>query len=72
MQTVHLTINGMSCGHCVARVSRTLASMAGVRADEVRIGAARVQLDPAIVSVDQITDALRGAGYEARDEGARA
>ena len=68
MQTVRLTIDGMSCGHCVARVSRTLASLRGVRADEVRIGGARVTLDPALVSVDQVTEALREAGYAVRDE----
>ena len=72
METVHFTIDGMSCGHCVARVSRTLGALDGVRGDEVQIGAARVEYDAARVTVEQMTDALREAGYEARVTGSRA
>ena len=71
-QTIELQIDGMSCGHCVARVNRALAGLDGVHLNDVRIGAARVEYDSSRVSIEQITEAVRGAGYEARPGGSRA
>lgn len=64
METLNLTIDGMSCGHCVARVSRTLGEMEGLEVEAVRIGAAEVRYDPERRSVDDILQAVRDAGYE--------
>jgi copper chaperone CopZ len=60
-----MTIGGMSCGHCVARVTRALGALDGLEIENVRIGAADVRFDPARRSVDDIVAALRDAGYEA-------
>ena len=64
MQTVRLAITGMSCGHCVARVSRTLSALEGLEVEDVRIGSANLRFDPERRSVDEILDAVRDAGYE--------
>ena len=64
MQTLNLTIQGMSCGHCVARVTKTLGAVDGIEIDAVRIGAAALRYDPERRSVDDILEAVRDAGYE--------
>lgn len=64
MRSVQLSIGGMSCGHCVARVTKTLGALDGLEVDNVRIGAAELRFDPARRSIDDILDALRDAGYE--------
>ena len=64
MQTLNLTITGMSCGHCVARVTKTLSAVGGLEVDAVRIGAAELRCDPARRSIDDILEAVRDAGYE--------
>ena len=65
MQKIHLTIEGMSCGHCVARVRKTLESLDGVRVTGVQIGAADVEIDPERISPDLLARAVTDAGYEA-------
>lgn len=64
MRSVQLNIGGMSCGHCVARVAKTLGTLDGLEVDNVRIGAAELRFDPARRSIDDILEALRDAGYE--------
>lgn len=70
MEKVKLSIDGMSCGHCVARVNKTLATVPGVKVDRVDIGSATVEFDPAKATVASITAALDDAGYPARSAGA--
>jgi copper chaperone CopZ len=64
MQSVRLSITGMSCGHCVARVSKTLSSLEGLEVEDVRIGSADLRFDPARQSLDDILEAVRDVGYE--------
>jgi copper chaperone CopZ len=54
----------MSCGHCVARVTKSLGALDGLEIDAVRIGAAELRFDPTRRSVDDILEAVRDAGYE--------
>ena len=65
MQKIHLTIEGMSCGHCVGRVRRTLESIEGVQVTSVLIGSADVEIDPERTSPDVLTRAVSEAGYAA-------
>lgn len=69
MTTHQLQIEGMSCGHCVARVSRTLQGLDGVVVNDVKIGEATISVDPARVSLAQITAALDDVGFPARAAG---
>jgi copper chaperone CopZ len=65
MTHVQLTIEGMHCDGCVARVTSALKSLSGVTVDAVNIGSARVHyeapLDPAT-----LVQALEKVGFDAR------
>ena len=63
MESVTMQISGMSCGHCVARVQKALAGLDGVSVDQVAIGEARVQIDPARRSPADLARAVEAAGY---------
>ncbi len=65
-QQVALAIEGMSCGHCVAAVTKALAGLSGVEVQRVAVGAASIALDPQATSTDAVLSAVREAGYEAR------
>ncbi len=65
MQHLDLTIDGMSCGHCLNAVRGALARVPGVRIETVSIGRARVEFDPAAANADQIAAAVSAAGYTA-------
>jgi copper chaperone len=65
MTPLALSINGMSCGHCLNAVRRALSETPGVSVESVRIGRADVQYDPAITSPAQIAAAVTNAGYDA-------
>lgn len=58
-----IEIGGMSCGHCVKAVKDALAEMDGVTTEEVRIGRATVEFDPAQVPAGSIAERIRDAGY---------
>ena len=66
MQKISLVVDGMSCGHCVARVTKTLSALPGVRVGTVSLGSATVEYDPATSSPQAIAAALDEAGYPAR------
>jgi len=65
MNRTTLAIEGMSCGHCVASVKKTLDRMESVVVDHVALGNATVEYDPTVVSPDEIAAAVTGAGYTA-------
>jgi copper chaperone len=65
METLNLTIEGMSCGHCVSAVSGALAKVPGVEVKTVALGTAAVSYDPTQASEEQILDAVADEGYSA-------
>jgi copper chaperone CopZ len=65
MNTLTLSINGMSCGHCLNAVRQALESQPGVKVRSVRIGRAELDYDPSRTDPDRISDAITEAGYEA-------
>ncbi|MCL4849705.1 MAG: heavy-metal-associated domain-containing protein [Acidobacteria bacterium] len=65
MQPLTLNVSGMSCGHCVARVTRTLEALDGVEVDAVEIGRADVHFDPDAATADAIARALDDIGFPA-------
>jgi copper chaperone len=67
MEHLSLKIDGMSCGHCVARVEKALKKLDGVAVQRVEVGSAEIGYDPARTSYPQIREALDDAGYTARD-----
>jgi len=63
MTTKELKIEGMSCGHCVMSVKKELSNVPDVSVQDVQIGSARVQVDEATVTDEQLTKAIEDAGY---------
>lgn len=62
-ESLSLSITGMSCGHCVNAVRRTLTALPGVEVTQVALGSATVQYDPAQQSPDRIVAAVTDEGY---------
>ena len=60
-----LSIEGMSCHHCLNAVNKALAALPGVTIESVRIGRAEVSFDPAQADADRIISAVTEAGYRA-------
>ena len=65
--TKTLTIDGMSCEHCVSHVEAALQGVDGVQAANVSLdgGTARVELSTD-VAMDGLIQAVENAGYEAQ------
>ena len=61
--TETLSIDGMTCQHCVRAVREALAGIDGVEVLDVRVGAADVRLDDTRAGRDGIAAALGEEGY---------
>jgi len=64
MEKVELKVSGMSCGHCVAAVSKSLSALDGVDVVSVEVGSARLSYDPDKLSRERIAEAVADAGFE--------
>lgn len=64
MTKQRLDIDGMSCGHCVARVRGALEALPGVQVGEVSIGKALVEIDETRTPASAVVQAVEDAGYE--------
>jgi copper chaperone len=66
METITLNVNGMTCGGCVASVTRVLKAVPGV--GDVAVtrdpGAATVAFDPATTNASALRKAIEDAGYD--------
>jgi copper chaperone CopZ len=67
VRTARIQIEGMSCGHCVARVKGALQGLAGVEVDDVAIGEARFRYDPEAVDRERITETIEETGFVPAD-----
>ena len=66
-QEIRLVLEGMTCASCVRTVEQAALQVPGVRACEVNLteATAHVVLDPARGGIDDVTRAIRSAGYGA-------
>ena len=71
METVTLKVEGMTCGGCVASVTRVLKATPGVGDAVVELAArsATVTFDPARTSVPALKSAIEDAGYAVAAQG---
>lgn len=60
-----LTVEGMHCNSCGLLVDETVEDLDGVTrcTTDVRRGRARVEFEPTLVTVAEITAAITGLGY---------
>ena len=66
MATAKFSIDEMHCGSCIRRVSDVLRTIPGITLRSVEVGAAEVEYDPAVASLNAVAVALTQAGYPAR------
>lgn len=64
-ERIALTIEGMTCEHCVRAVRGRLEKTPGVVVENVAIGSATVRVDPGTTSVADLQDAISDEGYTA-------
>ena len=69
METITMNVNGMTCGGCVASVTRVLKAVPGVTDVAVMLkpGAAKVTFDPAKTGAPALRSAVEDAGYDVVD-----
>lgn len=63
--TATIPVTGMTCGGCVASVTRVVQRLGGVKSADVSLadGRAVVRFEADQVSVQAIRDAIEGAGF---------
>ena len=66
METITMNVQGMSCGGCVASVTRVLKAVPGVADVAVTLtpGVAKVTFDPAKTGAPALRSAVEEAGYD--------
>lgn len=69
MDELILTIDGMSCGHCVGQVTKALTLLDGVQVNAVRVGEAQVAYDQTRITPSDVARAVTEAGYEVQPVG---
>jgi copper chaperone len=65
MSEITLRIEGMHCGACVRRVSQALQTVDGTEVQEVRLGAARVQVKDRVDAASALLASIAKAGFSA-------
>jgi copper chaperone CopZ len=63
MTTSTYTVEGMTCGHCVASVREEVAEVPGVAGVEVDLASGRLNVSGDDVPDSAVKAAVEGAGY---------
>ncbi|BDT79397.1 heavy-metal-associated domain-containing protein [Polynucleobacter yangtzensis] len=67
METINLTVSGMTCGACVKHVEKAINSIAGVQKVEVDLASGAVKVEGNVSQhVKEMIEALEGDGYLAQ------
>ena len=68
VETIQFAVDGMSCASCVSRIENGLKAQPGVIAANVNLATeiATVRYLNEVVTIQQLTDAIRAAGYDVR------
>lgn len=66
--TITLTIDGMTCGHCVQAVTKALSAVPGVKVKSVAVGSAVIEASDGWAAGKAVA-ALDEAGYPAKAVG---
>ncbi len=64
METKELSIEGMTCMHCVMSVKEELGKIAGVTVENVEMGKAKIKYDSSAIAQEVIKNAVEEAGYK--------
>jgi len=66
--SLQLSVSGMTCNHCTAKVEQALNGVPGVYGVFVDLdgGSAEVDFDDKAVAAETLIEAVRAAGYQAQ------
>jgi copper chaperone len=65
MEMPEIQVKGMSCGHCVAAMTKAMNSLAGVSNVQVDLASGRVSYDSAApLPTADLTRVVKAAGFE--------
>ncbi len=64
MSEATISIEGMSCQHCVMRVKKAIDALKGINKSAVEVGLAKVTFDESLIQKNQIEEAIVKAGYK--------
>ncbi|HNS77313.1 MAG TPA: cation transporter [Syntrophorhabdus sp.] len=64
MAEANITIEGMSCQHCVMAVKKALGGVPGILESNVQIGSAVVKYDESKIRKEDIETKIEDAGYK--------
>ena len=64
-EKINLSVKGMSCQHCVARVDKALSQVDGVDSVKVILEGGKAEVEGSGVSLEALIKAVIDAGYEA-------
>ncbi|AQX54347.1 copper chaperone CopZ [Priestia flexa] len=66
MEQTVLSVQGMSCGHCVKAVEGALSELRGVKSVQVNLESATVEVeyDESKVSLETIKESIDDQGYD--------
>ncbi|CAB4891071.1 MAG: cation-transporting ATPase [Actinobacteria bacterium] len=65
METLSLTVTGMTCQHCVASVTKEVSEVAGVQSVAVELDEGAVTVTGSALNTETIISAIAEAGYAA-------
>lgn len=63
MNEYKVTIEGMTCGHCVMSVKKELSKIPALNIKEVKIGSAMVEAEERTTLKEELSKAVEEAGY---------
>ncbi|BDH61481.1 copper resistance protein CopZ [Ureibacillus massiliensis 4400831 = CIP 108448 = CCUG 49529] len=68
MQNVTLNVMGMSCGHCVNAVQKSVGVLEGVNQVNVKLDEALVEVEfnESQVTLDKIKETIEDQGYDVK------
>jgi len=64
MADTTIKVEGMSCQHCVMRVTKALQGLSGIQDLDVQIGAVKLRFDEHSLKKEDIEKAIENAGYK--------
>ncbi|MBZ5751140.1 MULTISPECIES: copper chaperone CopZ [Metabacillus] len=66
MENITLSVQGMSCGHCVNAIEGSVGQVDGVNQVNVKLDSAQVEVlfNESQVSIDKIKETIEDQGYE--------
>ena len=64
MAEAKISIDGMSCQHCVQAVKKAVDALSGVESSAVEVGSATVKFDDSALKQADIEASIVNAGYK--------